>query len=186
MGDIMKNNAFKSSIMILIFLLFLISVTAVASANDDNSDLDILTLSQGGITIQYPSDWGNSRATSNYSIMAISKIDSIDALGIGQVNINVEKNDYDGDFYTFVNDSYKDMQKDSSFQLISSGEVAVGGKEGLEYVYTSSQTGVEKEHKAVWFERGGQAYVIMYSAPISDFENNLYVFDFVLSQIQIT
>ena len=181
----MKNNVFKGSIVILIFLLFLISVTVVASA-DENSDLNILSLSQSGITIQYPSDWGNSRATSNYSVMAISKIDSIDALGIGQVNINVEKKPIEGDFYTFVNDTYDDMQRDSSFQLISSGAVSVGGKDALEYVYTSAQGTAEKEHKAVWFEKGGQAYVIMYSAPISEFEDNLYVFDFVLTNIQIT
>ena len=182
----MKNNAFKISAIIIILLLFLISVSAVSSANDDNSDVNILTLSKGGITIQYPSDWGNSKANSNYSIMAISKIDSVDALGIGQVNINVEKKPIEGDFYTFVNESYEDMQKDSSFQLISSGAVAVGGQDALEYVYTSSQGTAEKEHKAIWFEKGGQAYVIMYSAPISEFEDNLYVFDFVLSQIQIT
>ena len=181
----MKNNVFKGSIVILIFLLFLISVTVVASA-DENSDLNILSLSQSGITIQYPSDWGNSRATSNYSVMAISKIDSIDALGIGQVNINVEKKPVEGDFYTFVNDTYDDMQRDSSFQLISSGAVSVGGKDALEYVYTSAQGTAEKEHKAVWFEKGGQAYVIMYSSPISEFEDNLYVFDFVLTNIQIT
>ena len=120
------------------------------------------------------------------SDLDISKIDSIDALGIGQVNINVEKKPVEGDFYTFVNDTYDDMQRDSSFQLISSGAVSVGGKDALEYVYTSAQGTAEKEHKAVWFEKGGQAYVIMYSAPISEFEDNLYVFDFVLTNIQIT
>ena len=139
----MKGNAFKGSVIILIFLLFLISVTVVASANDDNSDINILTLSQSGITIQYPSDWGNSRATSNYSVMAISKIDSIDALGIGQVNIHIEKKPLEGDFYTFVNSTYKDMQKDSSFQLISSGAVSIGGKDGLEYIYTSIESILE-------------------------------------------
>ena len=126
----MKNNVFKGSIVILIFLLFLISVTVVASA-DENSDLNILSLSQSGITIQYPSDWGNSRATSNYSVMAISKIDSIDALGIGQVNINIEKKPVEGDFYTFVNDTYDDMQRDSSFQLISSGFITEKNSTGF-------------------------------------------------------
>jgi hypothetical protein len=77
------------------------------------------------------------------------------------------------------------MKKDSSYKLVSSGSVVVNNKEAYEYVYTSTQGTGEKEHKAIWFEKGGQAYVIMYSAPISDFENNLYVFDFVLSNIQI-
>ncbi len=182
----MKSNV-KGSIIIIMLLLFLISVAAVSSADDeDNKDISILTLSKGGITIQYPSDWGNSQSTSNYSVMAISKIDSVDALGIGQININIEKKPIEGDFVTFVNSSYEKMQKDSSFQLVSSGGVSIDNKEALEYVYTSAKGTSEKEHKAIWFERGGQAYVIMYSAPISDFEKNLYVFDFVLSNIQIT
>lgn len=184
----MRNNILKGSMVLLILLLFLISVTAVSSedSSNSNSDLNIMSLSKGGITIQYPSDWGNSKATSNYSIMAISKLDSIDSFGIGQVNINVEKKPIEEDFNTFVNDTYKSMQKDSSFQLVSSGAVSVGGQDAYEYVYTSTQGTGEKEHKAVWFEKGGQAYVIMYSAPISEFEDNLYVFDFVLSGIQIT
>lgn len=182
------NNFLKGSIITIILLLFLISAISIVSAdNSSNSaDVDVLTLSKGGITIKYPSNWGNSRATSNYSIMAISKMDSVDAFGIGQVNVNVEKKQVEGDFETFVNQSYQSMQKDKTFQLVSSGKVSIGDKEALEYIYTSTQDGSQKEHKAVWFEKGGQAYVIMYSAPLQEFENNLYVFDYILSEIQIT
>ena len=172
--------------VLFILLLFLISITAVSSANNNTDDLNIMSLSKSGITIQYPSDWGVSKATSTYSIMAISKIDSIDAFGIGQVNINVEKKPVEGDFSTFVNKTYNSMQKDTSFQLVSSGAVSIGGQDAMEYIYTSSDGTGQKEHKAVWFEKGGQAYVIMYSAPITEFEDNLYVFDFVLSGIEIT
>lgn len=180
----MKNIMFKGSMVVLIILLFLVSVTAVASA-DNNTDVSIVSLSKGGITIQYPSDWGDSQATSNYSIMAISKINSVDGLGIGQININIEKKPFEGDFGTFVNETYDKMKRDSSYNLVSSGSVLVADKEAYEYVYTSVQGTGEKEHKAIWFEKGGQAYVIMYSAPISDFEDNLYVFDFVLTNMQI-
>ena len=180
----MKINVFKGSMIILMVLLFLVSVTAVSSA-DNNTDVSILTLSKGGITIQYPSDWGDSQATSNYSVMAISKISSVDGLGIGKININIEKKPFEGEFGSFVNETYDKMKKDSSYKLVSSGSVVVNNKEAYEYVYTSTQGTGEKEHKAIWFEKGGQAYVIMYSAPISDFEDNLYVFDFVLSNIQI-
>lgn len=182
----MKNNFLKGSIVILILLLFLVSAASAANADEENKDISILSLSKGGITIQYPSDWGNSQSTSNYSVMAISKIDSVDALGVGQININIEKKPIEGeDFQTFVNESYSKMQRDSSFNLVSSGGVSIDNKEGLEYIYTSTKATSEKEHKAIWFEKGGQAYVIMYSAPIADFEKNLYVFDFVLSNIQI-
>lgn len=183
----MKSNFLKGSIIAIILLLFLISAISVVSADsNDTSDLKVMTLSKGGITIQYPSNWGSSQSTSNYSVMAISKVDSIDSFGIGQVNIQVEKKEYEGDFSNYVNETYDSMQKDPSFQLVSSGGVSIDGREAVEYIYTSSQNGLEKEHKAVWFEKGGQAYVIMYSAPIDQFENNLNVFDYVLSGIKIT
>ena len=62
----------------------------------------------------------------------------------------------------------------------------VGNINAVEYIYTSNQDGLEKEHKAVWFEKGGQAYVLLYSAPTQDFEDSLYIFDYILSDIQIT
>lgn len=180
----MNGKFLKGSIIAIILIIFLIA--AVSASNDDDK-LTMQTLSKGGLSITYPSDWGYSEATSNYSIMSISKLDSIDAAGIGQVNINFEKKPIDGEFHTFVNTTYKSMPYDSSFKLISSGEsVIADNREALEYIYTSNDNGVEREHKAVWFEKGGQAYVLLYSAPLSDFEANLYVFDYILSDIKIT
>lgn len=183
----MKSNILKRCILIISLIIIIMSVFACVNAAEDNSDLSMLSLSKGGLNINYPSNWGYAESTSNYSIMAISKLDSIDGSGIGQVSINFEKKPIEGEFYTYVNDSYKSMQKDSSFELISSGGVMVGTIDAVEYIYTSTDDGgIKKEHKAVWFEKGGQAYVILYSAPPEDFEENLYVFDYILSDIQIT
>lgn len=178
----MKGKILVGSLITIILIAFLI---ACASAESDDQ-LTIQTLSKGGLVIHYPSDWGYSKATSNYSIMAISKLDSIDAAGIGQVNVNIEKKPIEGEFYSFVNNSYKSMQHDKSFTLVSSGESTIGDRQSLEYIYVSNDNGNEREHKAVWFEKGGQAYVLMYSAPLDQFESNLYVFDYLLSDIQIT
>lgn len=183
----MKDKMMKCSIISIILIIFLISLASgFAAQSNSNDDSTIQTLSKGGLTINYPSTWGYSEATSNYSIMSISKIDSIDGSGVGQVNINFEKKPIEGEFYSFVNNTYKQIQADSSFQLVSSGESVVADRTALEYVYTSNQNGVEKEHKAVWFEKGGQAYVLLYSAPLDQFDSNLYVFDYILSDIQIT
>lgn len=176
----------KKSILIISLIIVIMGVLASASA-EDSSELSMLTLSKGGLVIHYPSNWGYSESTSNYSIMSISKLDSIDSAGVGQVNVNFEKKPVEGEFYSYVNNTYKSMQKDSSFELISSGGVVLSNIDAVEYIYTSTNDdGVVKEHKAVWFEKGGQAYVIMYSAPPEDFEDSLYVFDYILSDIQIT
>ena len=184
----MKNNVLKRCILIISIIIILMGVISCTAAvgNDGSSEITMLTLSKGGLLIHYPSNWGYSESTSNYSIMAISKLDSVDSAGIGQVNINFEKKPIEGEFYTYVNDTYKSMQRDTDFELISSGGVMVGNINAVEYIYTSNQDGVEKEHKAVWFEKGGQAYVLLYSAPPKDFEDSLYIFDYILSDIQVT
>ena len=179
----MNDKILKGSIIALILVIFLVSSAGAASNNNNNT---IQTLSKGGLVINYPSDWGYSKATSNYSIMSISKLDSIDSSGIGQVNINFEKKPVEGDFYTFVNTTYKSMEYDSSFNLSSSGESVIADRQSLEYIYTSNDNGVERQHKAVWFEKGGQAYVLLYSAPPELFDENMYVFNYILSDIQIT
>ena len=183
----MKSNILKNCILIISVIIILMSIFACVNAAEDSSELSMLSLSKGGLLIHYPSNWGYSESTSDYSIMALSKLDSIDSNGIGQVNINFEKKPIEGEFYSYVNESYRSMQKDSSYKLISSGGVMVGTMDAVEYIYTSTDdSGVEKEHKAVWFEKGGQAYVMLYSAPPDKFEDNLYVFDYMLSDIQIT
>ncbi len=182
-GEIMKNKILRNGIILLMLVLFVVSASAVNASSNSTS---LLSLSNSGVTINYPSDWGYSQTLSPDSIMAISKISAIDSFGIGQVNINVEKRPIEGDFYTFVNSTYQSMSRDPDYELVSSGELVLAGKDAMEYVYTSDTNGIQKEHKAVWFEKGGQAYVLLYSAPLDQFEENLYVFDYILSDIQIT
>lgn len=157
-----------------------------SSSANSNESVTMLTMSKGGVTVNYPSNWVLSQATSNNSVIAISKESTVDNLEVGQVNIHVEKKEFSGDFESFVNKSYTNIQADSAFDLVSSGEVSINDEKALEYIYTSSaNTGVVKQHKALWFERGNQAYVIMYSAPIDKYEANLPAADYIIGQIKI-
>ena len=87
----MKSKVFSVSIIIIAIILLLSCIIVNVSADTQDNATKMLTLSKGGIIMNYPSDWGYSQASSNDSVMAISKLDSIDSAGIGQVNINVEK-----------------------------------------------------------------------------------------------
>lgn len=173
----------------MVFLICLLLIASISSVNAEADDdaVNVLSLSKDGITINYPSDWQSSRSTSDSSIMAIAKTDAVDSLGVAKVSINVEKKAIDGDLSTYLNTTYESMGKDSSFELVSSGAIVVDDIDAFEYIYTSlSEDGSQKEHKAVWVEKNGQAYALLYSAPLDQFENNLYVFDFILSDIKIS
>ena len=188
----------KLTLIGVVILLVIIAVFGYIVINDiqfdhkdtgnsnTNESVTMLTMSKGGVTVNYPSNWVLSQATSNNSIIAISKESAVDNLEIGQVNINVEKKEFSGDFNTFVNQSYTNIHADSAFNLVSSGEVAINDEKALQYIYTSSSNnGVLKQHKALWFERGNQAYVIMYSAPVDKYEANLPAADYIISHIKI-
>lgn len=114
----MDGRLIKGSIMILLLMLVFVSVACVSAESNDTT---VLTLSKSGITINYPSNWGYSDALSSYSIMAISKADSVDSFGVGQVNINIEKKPVEGDFATFVNSTYEPMKYNNDYDLVSSG-----------------------------------------------------------------
>lgn len=182
----MRDKVFKGSIVLFMLLLVFVGVAGV-SADDNSNDVTVLSISGDGVSFDYPSTWQNSRAISNYSVMAISKADSVDAMGVAEVTINLEKKPLEKDFYTFLNDTYDAMDRDTSFELVSSGGLVVDNRQAFEYIYTSlDDTGTQKQHKAVWFEKNGQAYVLLYSAPLDQFESNLYVFDYILSSVDIT
>jgi hypothetical protein len=187
----MKKNVICGVIIIIAIICvfgYLISnhvSTSEITGGSDNNTTKMLSSSKGGVMVQYPSDWVLSESTSNSSVIALAKADSVNASKVGQVTINVEKEPIEGSFDSFVNQTYTSMQHDSSFNLTSSGQVLIGDNNATEYVYTSDVDGVVKQHKALWFDKGDQAYVVLYSAPIDQFDKNLNSFDYILENMQI-
>ena len=148
-----------------------VSTADLTGSSGDNATKR-LSSSKGGVMVQYPSEWVLSESTSNSSVIALAKSDSIDSSKVGQVTINVEKQPIEGSFDSFINKT-------------SSGQVLINDKNATEYVYTSDVDGVVKEHKAIWFDKGDQAYVVLYSAPIDKFNENLNSFNYILENMQI-
>ena len=87
----MKSKVFSVSIIIIAIILLLSCIIVNVSADTQDNATKMLTLSKGGIIMNYPSDWGYSQASSNDSVMAISKLDSIDSAEIKQVKTTDRK-----------------------------------------------------------------------------------------------
>lgn len=177
----------KQIIVILAIIGLICSVGVVMAGNQEASDNpnDIQSISKNGISIKFPSDWGIAKTSSNHSLIAIAKLNSIDSEGVAQVNINIEKNDIDGSFEDYVNDTYAKMEKLGDYNLTSSGQVVIGSLQGLEYNYLSEDNDTVREHKAIWLDDGDQVYVILYSAPLEEFDENLKVFEFVVNNFHL-
>ncbi len=187
----MKKNVICGVIIIIAIICVFgylitnnISTSEITGSGGDNTT-KLLSSSKGGVVVQYPSDWVLADSNSNYSVIAFAKADSIGVSKVGEVTVNVEKHAVEGSFDSLVNETYNSLQKDSSFNLTSSGQVLVGDKNATEYVYTSNVDGVVKQHKALWFDKGDQAYVVLYSAPADKFDENLNSFDYIVENMRI-
>ena len=187
----MKKNIICGVIIIIAIICIFgylitnnISTSEITGSGDDNAT-KMLSSSKGGVVVQYPSDWVLAESNSNYSVISFAKADSIGASKVGEVTVNVEKQPVEGSFDSLVNETYTSLQQDSSFNLSSSGQVLIGDKNATEYTYTSNIDGVVKQHKALWFDKGDQAYVVLYSAPTDKFDENLNSFDYIVENMRI-
>lgn len=175
----------KHVVLILMIFTIFISANAVDCVFAAENGTDIQTVSKGGVVLKFPSTWCVAKSTSNTSVVAIASIDSIGLNKVAAVTINVERKPIEGSFDDFIENNYASIEKDESFNLSSSGAVAFGDMQGKEYTYISNMNGTVKEHRAIWIDHDDEAYVILYSAPIDQFNSNLKVFDYVIKNIQI-
>ena len=54
----MRDKLLKTGIITIILIIFLVSAVGAAEKSNDGSE--VLSLSKGGLTIHYPSNWGYS------------------------------------------------------------------------------------------------------------------------------
>ena len=98
-GEFMnKLTAIGVVILLIVIVVFGYIIVNDVQFNHNNSgntntneSVKMLSMSKGGVTVYYPSNWVLSQTTSNNSIIAISKQSGVDNREIGQININVEK-----------------------------------------------------------------------------------------------
>ena len=180
----------NKKIIIIILIVIILAAGAFFIYNHNNkgsgNETQMINYVQNGVSFSYPEDWGVSKATSNYSIAAICLKESISSNKVAEVNILVEKHNFTGNFDDFVNKTYTSIAANESFNLTSYGSVHIGGNNATQVDYTSYINGTVKMHRAIWFEHGEDAYVVMYSAPESEFDKHVQVFEYFISTFKIT
>jgi hypothetical protein len=172
-------------ILIVLGVIF-VSGCIIDNKSDDGNTTEIQTISKEGILVKYPANWVVSKSSSNDSILSLSDSKSIDSSGIGQVNVNIERQKLEIPLDSFVNKTYTVLSMNSSFKLIYSGEINLHGNNVTEYFYTSEINGTLREHQAIWMENGGYVYVILCSAPQDKFESNKEIFNYIIDNFRIT
>ena len=178
---------------IIIILAVMFVSGCITDSNSDNgsnvtgNDTPPQSLAKNGISIKYPGSWVVATSGSNDSIAAVADPNSKDPItGYSNVNVNIERRPASSSLNAYFNQTYSRLFSDPDFNPISQGEISLGQFNALESSYTENSNGTIKQHRALWIENNGEFYVILFTAPQDDFQNQTKNFDFILSSFKIT
>ena len=141
--------------------------------------------SDNGITLSIPGNWVSATTQTNDSVLAVADPDSKDSSGFNDVNVNIQKKSNVRSLESEFNSNYNVLARNSDFNILFEGNVTFNGESALEADYTDESSGVSKQHKAVWIQKGSDIYVILCSAPQSEFDAKLSTFDFIINSVQL-
>ena len=101
------------------------------------------------------------------------------------MNVNIQKKSNVRSLESEFNSNYNVLARNSDFNILFEGNVTFNGESALEADYTDESSGVSKQHKAVWIQKGSDIYVILCSAPQSEFDAKVSTFDFIINSVQL-
>ncbi|MDR1819240.1 MAG: hypothetical protein LBR15_03205 [Methanobrevibacter sp.] len=171
----------KYILPIIIILGVVLSSGCVTNNNQKDK-----TLSQNGVTINYPSDWIVADTQVNETIAAVGNPGFIDnTTGLGLVSVNIQKRTLPSKLNEYFNQTYTNLFSNSSYKSKGYGNVTIGTYKGLEADYTVTDNRGIKEQNAYWIENKGNIYVILCTAPQNVFKNQKQYFDLILNSFKI-
>ena len=141
--------------------------------------------SENGISLSMPGDWVSADSKSNSTVLAIADSKAKDASGFNSINVNIEKKSKARSLQSEFNSNYNTLARNSDYNILYLGNVSFNGEAALEADYTSAVNNITKQHKAIWVKKGSDIYVILCSAPQSEYDNELGTFDFIINSVKL-
>ncbi len=180
------------------YLLILILLSAVITASgctDGGNQTDNTTVNQTNtysgdeFTFNYPKNWEQLSTNASNSIISFGDPKSADSNGIAQINVLVQKavKPSGTTMQQYYNATYTQFASQNlGYQPISEGNITINGVTALENVYKIN-SGISKQHRAVWIEKKNLPviYIILCSAPVSDYNEQQENFDIIVNSFKL-
>ncbi len=156
------------------------------SVDETENTTEYMEFSGNGVTLSAPGDWVSAESESNTTLLAVADPNSKDSSGFSNVNINIEKKNSSNSLDYEFKSNYNSLSRNSDYDILYEGNVTIFGTNGVEAGYTTNIDGVAKQHKAIWFKKDSDLYVILCTAPQSEFTTLEPTFDLIIKSIQIS
>lgn len=172
---------------ILAILLVILVSGCIGNSNSDNGNSTrVQSITNNGVTLEFPSTWVQANAQDNASILAVADPNSKDSQGLSDTNVNIEKKKISSSLEADFTSTYTQLSSNSDYQILTEGNVTVASLKGYEATYTTNINGTSKMHKAIWVQKGDEIYVILCTAPQNKFDSQSSIFDFIISNFSFS
>ena len=174
-------------ILTLISALILVSGCTNSGNQTSSNSNNTKTYSVDNITFQYPEKWVTLASQARNSVVAVGDPNTNDGNGNARVNVVIQKTvqPQNETFLEYFNDTYTNFASQNlGFEQISQGTILINGLNGYETVYKIN-SGEIKEHRAVWIQENDNIYIILCTAPESDYNIEQSNFDIIVNSFKI-
>lgn len=174
----------------LVLIILIVGVSFFINnpiGNNDGDDLSQQSVdySENGISLSMPGNWVSAKSNSNETVLAVADPDAKDSSGFNSINVNIEKKSNARSLQSEFTSNYNILARNSDFNILYMGNVSFNGAAAMEADYTSVANNQTKQHKAIWIQKESDIYVILCSAPESEFDNVVGTFDFIINSVQL-
>lgn len=178
----------KTTIFIPIILLLML-IPVYSGYNVINASTEKI-YAQDGISFEYPLNWQQlNQVGSNDALVAFGDPDSTNRT-TGNVNtivvIQKAPMPHESKLKQVYDSNYAETAaQDSSFKTISDSLGKVNGTIAYVNIHMVKVNGVLKQEKAVWFEKNGYIYVILFGALPKDYNSQQTNFDMIIDTLKV-
>ena len=174
----------------LILILLIVGVSffinnPISTGSDEDLSQQSVDYSENGISLSMPGDWVSAKSNSNETVLAVADPDYKDSAGFNSVNVNIEKKSNARSLQSEFISNYNTLARNSDFNILFMGNVSFNGQSAMEADYTSVASNQTKQHKAIWIPKGSDIYVILCSAPESEFDYMVGSFDLIINSVKL-
>ncbi|GAB6055274.1 hypothetical protein HYG87_05240 [Methanobacterium alkalithermotolerans] len=170
------------ALLVILFLVF----TAGCTSNSDSRTNETITLTQNGVSFDYPGTWVVATSKANDTIASVADPRSVNtATGFAETVVTIQRINRTGTFNSMYDQNYATLFNNSSYQRVSESNITMGNVQARENVYTVDDNGILKQQRAIWIEDSNQIYVILCSALINQFERERQNFDLIVNSFKI-
>ena len=174
------------AIILLVSIVLISGCTTSGNQKATNTSTTVKAYSGDQFNFNYPSSWQLIQSQAQSSVIAVGDPSSADNNSNVPVNVQIQTTvkPSNGTMQDVYNSTYAQFAEENlGYKQLSDGTISVNGRTCLENVYLLSSE--SKEQRAVWIQNGNVIYIILCSAPISQYTEEQGNFNIIINSFKL-